>query len=50
MTEVLLKQKQIEGVAQQVSSQIENELGNLLTNDIELDDEELAEIDQQTLL
>lgn len=45
MSEVLLRQKQQAVVATQISAQIENELGNLIDNDIELDDAELAEID-----
>jgi len=43
--EVLMRQKQQIDVAMGVKNQIENELGNLLDNDIELDDNELAEID-----
>jgi hypothetical protein len=50
MSEVLLKQKQQAAVASQVTAQIENELGNLIDNDIELEDVELAEIDQEALL
>lgn len=45
MSDLLQKQKQQTMVAQQITAQIDNELGNLLENDIELDDEELAEID-----
>ena len=50
MSEVLLKQKQQAKVAAQVTAQIENELGNLIDNEIELEDVELAEIDQEALL
>ena len=45
-----MKQKQQAAVAAQVTAQIENELGNLIDNVIELDDVELAEIDQEALL
>lgn len=40
-----MRQKQQIDVALAVKNQIENELGNLLDNDIELDDNDLAEID-----
>jgi hypothetical protein len=45
MTEVLQNQKKLFQKANSVTGQIENELGNLLSKDIEMDDEELGEID-----
>ena len=43
--EVLMKQKEQVKVAKSVISQIENEIGNLIDNEVSLDDEDLADID-----